>query len=112
MSNPTPEPTASIHLGNQVNLKFNDSHAQAFYANVCRVSSTPEEVIIDLALNPNPAASGEQELEVGQRIVMNHFTAKRLTTLLGVSLKRHEEMFGHIEVDVRKRVVGKPGQSE
>ncbi|HEV8001433.1 MAG TPA: hypothetical protein VGP63_16210 [Planctomycetaceae bacterium] len=35
---------------------------------------------------------------------MNHFTAKRLLAALGMALQRHENAFGNVETDVRKRV--------
>ncbi|MCA9058511.1 MAG: DUF3467 domain-containing protein, partial [Planctomycetaceae bacterium] len=40
----------------------NDSGAHAGYANFCRVSSTPEELILDLGLNPTPYATGKVEV--------------------------------------------------
>lgn len=55
-----------------------DVNANAGYANFCRVSSTPEELILDLGLNPTPYATGKVEVKVTQRIILNHYTAKRL----------------------------------
>ena len=88
-------------------LKVDDSTVTAGYANFCRVSSTPEELILDLGLNPNPYAQGEVTVDVGQRIIMNHFTAKRLLSALSMSLQRHEQAFGVLETDVRRRVVAR-----
>jgi hypothetical protein len=90
----------------QPRLEIDDSDVQALYANFCRVSSTPEEVILDLALNPNPAGPGPQKLHISQRVILNHYTAKRLVTLLAATLQRHEQVFGNIETDVRKRLAG------
>ena len=85
-------------------LTVDDSNVSAGYANFCRVSSTPEELILDLGLNPNPYATGEVTVPVGQRIIMNHFTAKRLLSALSMALQRHEQAFGVLETDVRRRV--------
>ena len=85
-------------------LTVDDSNVSAGYANFCRVSSTPEELILDLGLNPNPYATGEVTVPVGQRIIMNHFTAKRLLSALSMALQRHEHAFGVLETDVRRRV--------
>lgn len=85
-------------------LIVDDSQVQAAYANFCRVSSTPEELILDLGLNPNPYATGEVKVPVSQRIIMNHFTAKRLLSALSMALQRHEQAFGVLETDVRRRV--------
>ncbi|MCA9086012.1 MAG: DUF3467 domain-containing protein [Planctomycetaceae bacterium] len=85
-----------------------DSGANAGYANFCRVSSTPEELILDLGLNPTPYATGKVEVKVTQRIILNHFTAKRLWSALSMALQRHEQAFGTLETDVRKRVKSNP----
>lgn len=90
--------------GAQQTLIVDDSSVNAGYANFCRVSSTPEELILDLGLNPNPYATGEVTVPVGQRIIMNHFTAKRLLSALSMALQRHEQAFGVLETDVRRRV--------
>jgi hypothetical protein len=39
---------------------------------------------------------------------MNFYTAKRLLTALGMTIQRHEGMFGSIELDVRRRAGGAP----
>ena len=88
----------------QQSLTVDDSTASAGYANFCRVSSTPEELILDLGLNPNPYAQGNVTVHVGQRIIMNHFTAKRLLQALAMTLQRHEQAFGTLETDVMRRL--------
>jgi len=85
-----------------------DVNANAGYANFCRVSSTPEELILDLGLNPTPYATGKVEVKVTQRIILNHYTAKRLWSALSMALQRHEQAFGVLETDVRKRVKPQP----
>ena len=87
-----------------ITTQIDDSQAVAGYANFCRVSSTPEELILDLGLNPNPYAQGATTIKVTQRIIMNHFTAKRLLSALSMALQRHEQAFGVLETDVRKRI--------
>ncbi len=98
-----PQPAAGEQAG-QATIHVDDSQCSAGYANFCRVSSTPEELILDLGLNPHPYATGETTVKVSQRIIMNHYTAKRLIHALGVALQRHETAFGAVETDVRKRV--------
>ncbi len=90
----------------QQQVKVNDSNVSASYANFCRVSSTPEELILDLGLNPQPLDPSNTEITVGQRVILNHFTAKRLLSALSMALQRHEQAFGVLETDIRKRVVG------
>src|SRR5579885_3054683 len=81
----------------QTEVVLNDKTANVAYANFARVTATPEEVIIDLALNPNPFQVGKQEVNVSQRLIMNFYTAKRLLSALGMTLQRHEGTFGVIE---------------
>lgn len=87
-------------------INVDDSAVNASYSNFCRVSSTPEELILDLGLNPHPYGTGTQTIRVAQRVIMNHFTAKRLLAALSAAVQRHEQAFGVLEVDVRKRVKG------
>jgi hypothetical protein len=84
--------------------ELDDSAVAALYANVCRVSSTPEEVVLDLALNPNPLGAPHGTIRVSQRVILNHYTAKRLAALLTETVQRHEQAFGPLETDVRKRL--------
>ena len=88
----------------QTPVNIDDSEATAQYANFCRVSSTPEELILDLGLNPNAFNATTTSVKVSQRIILNHFTAKRLLSALSMALQRHEQAFGVLETDVRKRV--------
>ncbi len=97
-------PAAVLPAPAQQTLTVEDTHSAASYANFCRVSSTPEELILDLGLNPNPFAQGNVTIHVGQRIIMNHFTAKRLLQALAVTLQRHEQAFGTLETDVMRRL--------
>jgi hypothetical protein len=87
-------------------VSLNDRDAHAAYSNFARVTATPEEVIVDFALNPNPFQSGKQEVKVTQRLIMNFYTAKRLCSALAMTLQRHEQTFGAIELDVRRRATG------
>ncbi len=80
----------------------------ASYANFCRVTGTPEELIIDFGLNAQPFGTPTEPVHVTQRIVTNYFTAKRLLHALHLSVQRHEQAFGVLETDVNKRVVGRP----
>lgn len=95
--------------GQQVSIELIDDDVKALYANLCRVSSTPEEVILDLALNPNPIGQGNVKLKVSQRVILNHYTAKRLAALLAATVQRHEQAFGPLETDIRKRVQPQAG---
>lgn len=92
-------------LENQIQSEVvvDDSAALPTYSNFCRVTATPEEVILDFGLNPQPFAPGRQDVKSSQRIVLNFFTAKRLLTALAMTVQRHEGTFGSVEIDVRRR---------
>ena len=87
-------------------IEVDDSNVLATYANFCRVTATPEELIVDFGLNPKPMGAPEVPVEVSERIVLNFYTAKRLLHALNMTIQRHEAAFGPIEIDVQKRVKG------
>lgn len=87
-------------------IVVDDSAALPSYSNFCRVTATPEEVILDFGLNPQPFATGRQEVKSNQRLVMNFYTAKRLLTALGMTVQRHEGTFGAVELDINRRASG------
>jgi hypothetical protein len=92
----------------RVTLQIDDSKVTASYANFCRVTGTPEEVIIDFGLNPQPIGIPSQPIVVSQRIVMNFYTAKRMLHALQLTIQRHEATFGVLETDIQKRVRAMP----
>lgn len=94
---------------NTIRIDVDDADIAALYANWCRVSITPEEVILDLAMNPNPLAQ-VQKFKVSQRVILNFFWAKRLAALLTETVQRHEKAFGKVETDFRKRLSNPEGQ--
>jgi hypothetical protein len=87
----------------QAEVVVDDTSTVPSYSNFCRVTATPEEVILDFGLNPQPFATGRQEVKAHNRIIMNFYTAKRLLSALGMTLQRHEGTFGSVELDVRRR---------
>jgi hypothetical protein len=85
-------------------LQVDDSDVGSSYANFCRVTGSPEELIIDFGLNPQPVGVPKDPIHVTQRVVVNFYTAKRLLAALQMSVARHESVFGVLETDVSKRV--------
>ena len=91
----------------RVQIEIDDSKVLATYANFCRVTGTPEELIIDFGLNPQPFGMPTHPIPVSQRIITNFYTAKRMLHALQLTIQRHEATFGVLETDVQKRV--RPG---
>lgn len=87
-----------------VQVHVDDSHALATYANFCRVTGSPEELIVDFGLNPQPVGVPKDPIHVTQRVIMNFYTAKRLLAALQMSVQRHEAVFGVLETDIQKRL--------
>lgn len=82
-----------------------DQSSHATYSNLCRTTGTPEEVIMDFALNPNAFGTVLSEpIKIDHRIVMGYEAAKRTAIVLMETVRRHEERFGTIELDPRKRL--------
>jgi hypothetical protein len=91
----------------RIQVEIDDSRVLATYANFCRVTGTPEELIIDFGLNPQPFGMPTHPIPVTQRIITNFYTAKRMLHALQLTIQRHEATFGVLETDVQKRV--RPG---
>jgi hypothetical protein len=93
-----------------MHVEVDDSHVLASYANFCRVTGSPEELIIDFGLNPQPVGVPKNPITVTQRVIVNYYTAKRLLHALSLSVQRHESVFGVLETDIQKRVKPMPGR--
>jgi hypothetical protein len=106
-----PAPSASTPAPEQQQQRqavaVDASKAHAAYSNFCRVTGTPEELIIDFGLNPQPFGVPTSPIPVTQRIITNFYTAKRMLHALQLTIQRHEATFGVLETDVQRRV--RPG---
>jgi len=102
-----PAPAPQQQQQQRIQVEIDDSKVLATYANFCRVTGTPEELIIDFGLNPQPFGLPTHPIPVSQRIITNFYTAKRMLHALQLTIQRHEATFGVLETDVQKRV--RPG---
>ncbi len=92
----------------QVRLRIDDQNMQTCYANAFRTNGTAEEVLLDFGLNlaePTPGQTDQPQIvfKLNQRVIMNYYSAKRLAIALSQAVRRHEDQFGEIELDVNKR---------
>src|SRR5437879_4382491 len=101
---PQVQSPANPQVQQPTEVVVDDTGTQPTYSNFCRVTATPEEIILDFGLNTQPFATGRQDVKASQRIVMNAYTTKRLLTAIGMTIQRHEQTFGTIELDVQRRV--------
>ncbi len=74
------------------------------YANFCRVTGTPEELVLDFGLNTQMTPVPSEPVRLTHRLVVNYFTAKRLLGALHMAVQQHENMYGVLETDIQKRV--------
>lgn len=74
------------------------------YANFCRVTGTPEELVLDFGLNTQMNPTPSEPVKLTHRLVVNFFTAKRLLHALHLAVQQHESVYGPLEVDIQKRV--------
>jgi hypothetical protein len=100
---PTPQPPRQ-----EMRLRLDERELRASYANAFRTNTTGEEVMLDFGVNlVNTLVSQDRQPEmvfqVGERIILNYFTAKRLALALGHVIRHHEEQFGELELDMAKR---------
>src|SRR5262249_44953002 len=99
-----PQPPAGQPPAGPMQLECDDSSSPALYCNFARVTGTPEEVILDFGLNPQPMGVPNKPIKVSQKLVCNYYTAKRLLVALQMTIQRHEAAFGVLQTDVTKRV--------
>lgn len=95
----------------QIRVGIDERNMKISYANAFRTNGTAEEVMLDFGLNlVNPARQQQEQPEVlfqiNDRIILNYFSAKRLAITLSQLIRRHEEQFGELELDVSKRQKG------
>ena len=102
---PAAAESAQTQAQQPVQVQVLDDNAVATYANFCRVTGSPEELIVDFGLNPQPIGVPKDPIQVKQRIIVNFYTAKRMLHALTLTVQRHEATFGVLETDVQKRVM-------
>ncbi len=87
----------------QAQIPTDQSTLSTVYTNFCRVSVTPEELVLDFGLNPQVSPTQTEPVKLTHRVVMNFFTAKRLLLALNNVVVQHENAYGALELDFQKR---------
>ncbi len=79
--------------------------AGAVYSNVSRIFASPNELVLDFALNVNAfGPMVEEEAQIVSRVVTSYDGAKRLWVHLTQTLQAYEQKYGIIELDISKRL--------
>ncbi|MAE63851.1 MAG: hypothetical protein CMJ18_06220 [Phycisphaeraceae bacterium] len=115
---PSIEAQAQAQTGQQqIRLRIDQKSMSTTYANAFRSSTTAEEVMLDFGLNQviqaRPAGEaqpnepvGEILFDINNRIVLNYYTAKRLAITIGQIIRRYEDQFGELKLNVADRATG------
>ena len=112
---PSVEAQAAEQTGQQqVRLRIDQTKMDTGYANAFRTSATAEEIMVDFGLNqviqnrqgeqatPDQPV-GEILFQINERVVLNYYTAKRLAITLGQIIRRYEDQFGELKLNVAER---------
>jgi len=107
---PNPSPAPEQQQGQQQQFPTDYSALSTVYTNFCRVSVTPEELVLDFGLNTQITPNPSEPIKLSHRVVMNFFTAKRLMTALMSVVNQHENVYGVLELDFNRRARNMPRQ--
>ena len=100
MASNKPAETAEAKGLEGTKIKWDDSNMKSSYANVCNVTSTREEVVMQFGLN-QVWNRGQKEvtIQLTDRIIISPYAAKRLATLLEGVVKEYEKRFGTLSTE-------------
>jgi hypothetical protein len=84
----------------QRRITYDDRDCRDAYTNFFTLASTPEELVFNFGVvnqeRPNM-------VKLYSRVFLNYYNAKRLLVGLAQAVKQHEETYGTLELDPRKR---------
>ncbi len=87
--------TAVASGGTRVN--WDTSKLQSAYANVCSVTSTREEVVLNFGINQAwERGQSEMQIQLSNRIILSPFAAKRMADGLNKLLVEYENRYGKL----------------
>ena len=79
-------------------VKWDTVGLKSTYCNFVNATSTREEVVLNFGVNQNwDRMAGEVEIELGHRIILSPFAAKRLTDLLHKLMAEYENRYGELK---------------
>ena len=93
----TPAPTEGAQTPK---IRWDTSNIKSSYANVCNVTSTREEVVLNFGVNKAwERGAREVEIELTNRLILSPFAAKRLAQLLGKLMDEYEGRYGKLDTE-------------
>lgn len=86
--------------GQRPKIRWDTSNVKSAYANVCNVTSTREEVVLNFGVNKAWERSAQEvEIELTNRLILSPFAAKRLAQLLGKLIDEYETRYGKLDTE-------------
>jgi hypothetical protein len=101
----SPKPVADTgRTGKGHGVRWEATDVKASYANVCNVTSTREEVVIDFGVyHPWERKSGLSRVQLTNRIVLSPYAVKRLSLMLNALTQEYETRYGKLSLDVASK---------
>jgi hypothetical protein len=79
-------------------VRWNTEHLKSSYANFCNATSTREEVVLNFGVSHNwERTPQDMEIELGHRVVLSPFAAKRLSGVLNKLIGEYESRYGELK---------------
>lgn len=76
-------------------IRWDTTNLKSSYANVCNVTSTREEVVLNFGVNQAwEQGNAEMVIELTNRLIMSPFAAKRLSVMLSNLVDEFEKRHG------------------
>jgi hypothetical protein len=86
-------------------ILWNTANLKSSYANVCNVTSTREEVVLNFGINQSwERGQHEMEIQLTDRIILSPFAAKRLSMMLTRLMGEYETRYGELKLEAQNQV--------
>lgn len=100
-SKTTQQPKQPASKPEGARVRWDTSNLKSSYANVCTMTSTREEVVLNFGINQAWERSQEEmQVELTDRIILSPFAAQRLLDMLGKLMKEYEGRYGGLKQDI------------
>ena len=93
-----PAPVPATEQALQQKVRWNTQNLKSSYANFCNATSTREEVVLNFGVSHNwERTPQDMEIELGHRVVLSPFAAKRLSGILAKLIAEYETRYGELK---------------
>lgn len=96
-----PKPEADFSRKRSQSFGWDSSQVKSTYANVCNVTGTREEVVLDFGVyHPWEREAGAGGIKLTNRVVLSPFAVKRLAMMLNTLTHEYEARYGKLDLNV------------